>query len=72
MVVNLYVSSVVVAVIRGHTRMLSANVGRSQSIRRMLSAFTKKNVFILFVIEGQIKHCENESTCSETFISIAR
>ena len=34
------VVSVVVAVIRGHTRMLSANVGRSQGIRRMLSAFT--------------------------------
>ena len=36
------VSSVVVAVIRGHTRILSANSGRSQGIRRMLSAFTKK------------------------------
>ena len=34
----------------------------------MFSAFIKKNMFILFVIEGQIKHCENESTCSETFI----
>ena len=33
-------TSVVVAVIRGHTRMLSANFGRSQGIRRMLSAFT--------------------------------
>ena len=34
-------SNVVAAVIRGHTRMLSANFGRSQGIRRMLSAFTK-------------------------------
>ena len=42
------ISSVVVAVIRGHTRMLSANFGRSQSIRRMLSAFTiKKKVYFV-------------------------
>ncbi len=35
------IRSVVAAVIRGHTRMLSANFGRSQGIRRMLSAFTE-------------------------------
>ena len=40
-------SSGVAAVIRGHTRMLSANVGRSQGIRRMLSAFTKKLIFVV-------------------------
>ena len=39
--------SVVVAVIRGHTRMLSANFGRPQGIRRMLSAFTKKSVYFV-------------------------
>ena len=65
-------SSVVAAVIRRHTRMHSGNVGRSQGIRRMLSAFTKKNIIILLVIVCQIKHCENMSTCNETFIFIAR
>ena len=57
--VIIHKSSVVVEVIRRHTRMLSANFGRSQSISLMLSAFTKTIFVILFVIEVQIKHCEN-------------
>ena len=56
--VIIHKSSVVVDVIRRHTCMLSVNCGRSQSIRFMLSAFTKTIFFILFVIEVQIKHCE--------------
>ena len=39
--------SVVVAVIRGHTRMLSANFGRPQGIRRMLSAFSNKSDYFV-------------------------
>ena len=64
------VSSVVAAVIRGHTRMLSGNFGRSQGIRRMLSAFTK-NMIILMVIVCQIKHCEMVSTSTKlTLLSL--
>ena len=33
----------VVAVLRGHKRMLSANFGRSQGIRYMISASSSKN-----------------------------
>ena len=39
--------------------MLSASFGRSQGIRRMPSAVTKKNMIIVLVIVGQIEHCEN-------------
>ena len=56
--------------------MLSGNVGRSQGIRRMLSASTKKYDYVVgHYTVGQIiiiKHCENVFTCNETFIFIAR
>ena len=66
-------SSVVVAVIRGHTRMLSANFGRSQGIRRMLSAFTKKyNYFVGHDIVGQIKHCKTCLHATKPSFCIAR
>ena len=57
---------------RQHTRMFSANFGRSQGARRMPSAFARKIMIVLLVIVGQIKHCENVSTCNETFMFIAR
>ena len=68
---KIHIDSVVVAVIRGHTRMLSVNFGRSQGIRRMLSAFNKTyNYFVGHDIVGQIKHCKMclHATKPEAFI----
>ena len=69
------VASAVATVICGHTFMLSANFyfWRSQGIRRMLSAFTKKYDYCFgHDIVGQLKHCKMCLHATKPLFVIAR